>query len=332
MISPEELKAALPLSDEYVKKRVETVACIENILTGKDARKLFIVGPCSADDPTAVCEFACKLSEVADKVKDEIFTVMRVFTAKPRTRGEGYMGIIHARDMNDGLYAMRKLHIDVIKESGLFTADELLYTDLYAYIDDVVSYMTIGARSAEDQMHRFVAGGADIPIGIKNPLNGNPYDHADCIHAASISSEFMLGGKQVSVGGNKFAHAVFRGGIDRYGKNFSNYSRNDAECALRIFRERGVNTSAIIDTGHSNSDKDPSRVESIVYDVLDYTKKSRDADRFIKGFMIESYLFGGCKNHGSCGYGISVTDPCLGFAETERIMLRAADILRRYVE
>lgn len=331
--SAADIKKALPLPVGFKERKENAIKQIRNILSGADKRKLFLVGPCSADDPSAVIEYAQKLSRVAEKVKDKIYTVMRVYTAKPRTRGEGYMGIVHnpagnTVDISAGLFAVRKLHLDVANISGLFTADEMLYTDMYPYIDDVVSYMTVGARSAEDQMHRFVAGGADVPVGIKNPLSGNPIDHADCVHAARVSSTFAYCGRQVVSSGNKYAHAVFRGGVDRRGGDFCNYEPNDILKAREAFILRGVDgIGAIVDTGHANSEKNPNRVGEIVNRVISSTVTSPEYGDFVKGVMIESYLFCGSKAPFSEGYGVSVTDPCVGIEETEQIMLRAAAIL-----
>lgn len=334
LISAAELKSLLPINDRFATLRNNAVRDIKNILLGNDKRKLFVVGPCSADDAKATVEFACKLSDVANRVKDKIYIIIRVFTSKPRTRGEGYMGILHTpdpcshkTDIAQGLYAMRKLHIDVATASGLYTADEMLYPEAVGYIDDVVAYMTVGARSAEDQIHRFVAGSVDFPVGVKNPINGDPHGHADSIYAATVPNEFMYCGSQVSSGGNRYAHAVFRGGVDRNGHNFSNYMPSDVSKAYDIFTKHGVMPAALVDTGHSNGDKDPSKVAGIVNAVLNYAKKDGDYDGFIKGFMLESYLEGGNKQPDENGYGISLTDPCLSLAETERILLDAVDML-----
>ena len=326
-----EIKERLPLPSGFALRREKAIAEIKDILDGKDKRKLFFIGPCSADDPDAVVDYAQRLARVAERVKDRIYTVMRVYTAKPRARGEGYMGLVHnpsgaVTDIASGIYAMRKLHLSVAKNSGLFTADEMLYTELYPYADDVVAYMTVGARSAEDQTHRFVASGADIPIGIKNPPGGSPYDHADCIHAARVSSEFPYRGAQVKTSGNPYVHAVLRGGADRHGQTFGNYSFDDVIIACKIFSERGAGGGVIVDCGHANSGKRPDRSAEIAQEVVALCKKSHEYGSIVRGVMIESYIRGGSKSPFSPGYGISVTDPCIGFEETEKIMLRAADI------
>ena len=331
-MTAEELKSEYKFPEAYAKKRIIALRQICDILSGKDKRKLFIVGPCSADDPYAVVDFSVRLASAAESIKDKIFVVVRVFTSKPRTRGEGYMGLLHtpvvggSTDISNGLAAMRRLHMDVVRESGLFTADEILYPYAYVYADDILVYATVGARSAEDQLHRFAASGADVPVGIKNPVNGNPSELADSVYAASIPNEFFFRGAQVITSGNDHAHAVLRGFTDNRGNNIQNYGIDEALSVYTEIAARGLrNVSAIIDTGHSNSGKDPVRVPDIVGEITANIKHSENYARFVKGIMVESYLQFGGKRPGESGYGRSITDPCLDFSATERLLYNAAE-------
>ncbi|MDE6401000.1 MAG: 3-deoxy-7-phosphoheptulonate synthase [Clostridiales bacterium] len=235
----EEVKAHLPLSDGLKQRRLEFVTQTENILSGIDKRKLIIVGPCSADSESPVCEYAENLARVAQKIKSVAHVIMRVYTGKPRTRGDGYTGMIHTpdpksgiTDINSGLVAARKLHIKVAETSGLFTADEMLYPNAVEYTDDIVSYLTIGARSAQDPLHRYVASGLDFPIGVKNPIHGNVGDLVDSLYSVGKPNEFLFNDCQTRTSGNKFAHAVLRGAVDINGKNVPNYGY---EYVMRLY-------------------------------------------------------------------------------------------------
>lgn len=329
----EELKSAIPLSDELKRKRQISVEQTEAILSGRDKRKLFIVGPCSADRADAVCDYAERLARVALRIKSVAHVIMRVYTGKPRTRGDGYSGMIHTpdaisgnTDIGAGLFAARKLHIRVAETSGLFTADEMFYPSATEYTDDIVSYLTVGARSAQNSEHRYVASGLDIPVGIKNPLHGSVLGFADSLYSAGIANEFLSNGCQIRTDGNRFVHAVLRGAVDINGNNIADYGydyvmRLREACAAR----QCVNRSVIIDTGHSNSGKLTSEVPEITNDVLDVARRSADYNGTVKGFMIESYLVEGCQSAGGDCYGKSVTDPCVGWEDTERLLLSAAE-------
>ncbi|MDE7464178.1 MAG: 3-deoxy-7-phosphoheptulonate synthase, partial [Clostridiales bacterium] len=260
IMSAEEVRKVVPFPEELKAKKVAAEKEIANILTGKDKRKLFIIGPCSADNEDAVCDYCCRLARVAEKVKDRIYVLARVYTNKPRTRGEGYKGMFHspdphknATDIQGGILALRKMHIRVVKESGLFAADEMLYPDNLHYIDDVLGYIAVGARSSENQMHRLVASGIDAPVGVKNPMNGSLAVLLNSIYAAQIPNEFMFGNTQVKTNGNPLAHALLRGAVDVYGNNIANYHFEDVMRLFDMYSKQGLkNPAVIIDTNHSN--------------------------------------------------------------------------------
>ncbi|MCH5165161.1 MAG: 3-deoxy-7-phosphoheptulonate synthase [Clostridiales bacterium] len=333
VISAADAKALVPLPNGLTQEREKVVRTIENIICGKDKRKLFIVGPCSADNENAAVDYAVRLARVAEAVADKIYIVMRVFTSKPRTRGEGYMGMIHTpnptsceTDINAGIVAARRTHIRVVQMSGLFTADELLYPDAVEYTDDILAYMTVGARSAEDQTHRFVASGVDVPVGIKNPINGNLQELASSIHAVRLNNEFMFGGMQVKTDGNEFAHAILRGAVNDRGENIPNYEYDNVMSLNSLCENYGIHCPAvIIDTGHSNSGKRTSEVGNILSAAVEISRKYPDYNRLFKGAMIESYIEEGSQPPGGGVYGKSITDPCLGFEQTKDMIFRAAE-------
>lgn len=326
---PERLKRIVPLTGEAIHNRENAIRRIRDILDGKDKRKLFVVGPCSADDADAVCDYAVRLAAIADKVKDKIFTVMRVYTAKTRTRGDGYLGLLHSISVNGnidlaaGLAAARELHIRVMRESGLCIADEIVYADTVDYLSDTLCYATVGARTSDDPTHRFVASGLDIPVGIKNPVNGNPHELAGSLCAATSPNCFVFRGEQVQTDGNPYAHAVFRGAVDKNGAHIPNYGRDDVLRFADMCAERGVK-GAVIDAGHSNSGKNAKRQMTAVEDVLNMAARCPEYNAFVKGIMLESYIVDGNQSVGGV-YGKSVTDECLGIEMTERSMLSAAE-------
>lgn len=333
IMSAEEVRQAEPFPNELKNKKAEAEKQIADIITGKDKRKLFIVGPCSADNEEAVCDYACRLAKTAEKIKDKIYVLARVYTNKPRTRGEGYKGMFHspdphnsATDIQAGILALRKMHIRVIRESGLFSADEMLYPDNLDYIEDVLGYIAVGARSSEDQMHRLVASGIDVPVGVKNPMNGSLAILLNSIYAAQIPNEFKYRNMQVKTHGNVLAHAVLRGAVDVYGNNISNYHYEDVMRLHDMYVKQGLkNPAAIIDTNHSNSGKRPLEQPRIVKEVLNNTHESKEFNRVVKGFLIESYIEDGNQGASDGVYGKSITDGCLGWEKTERMLLDAAD-------
>ncbi len=314
----------MPLSDTSVHNRENALRQIRNILDGIDKRKLFVVGPCSADNVDAVCDYAVRLAAIADAVKDKIFIVMRAYTAKTRTRGDGYLGLLHHSDKNGdtdlaaGLAAARGLHIRIARESGLCTADELVYTDTVDHFSDVICYAAVGARTSDDPMHRFVASGLDIPVGIKNPTNGNRDELVGSVCTARASNAFMFRGEQVQTGGNAYAHAILRGAVDKNGRHLPNYGYDDV---MSFATDCGV----MIDAGHSNSGKNADKQCDVVNDVLSIAASSPDYNAAVKGVMIESYLLDGNQPLDGGDRGRSVTDACLGIDKTKKLIEFAAE-------
>lgn len=330
LITAEKLKSEFPVPADVADARIRALRQIRAILSGEDRRKLVLVGPCSADDPNAALEYADRLSRVSRELSDRLYFVMRAYTAKPRTRGEGYMGLLHTPifggeiDIGTGLYAMRKLHIAIPENFGLFTADEMFYPEATEYVDDILSYVTVGARSCGDGAHRFAASGSDIPVGVKNPTGGSIAELLGSIHAISKSNEFMYKGCQVRTSGNAYAHAVLRGGTDANGNGFSNFDEKSVLPFVAEAEAQGLCPSVIIDLGHANSGKDPARVPVIAKSVLASIKSDPSYRAAVKGFMIESYLFEGSSPIVR-RYGTSVTDPCLGWDGTRMLLYEIAD-------
>ncbi len=328
-----DVRELVPLPQSAQKTRESALRQLSDILIGADKRKIIIAGPCSADSEDAVCDYACRLSRVAESIRDRAFVIVRVYTAKPRTHGSGYKGMYYnpdpvadRADIENGIVALRKMHVRVLCESGLITADEMLFPQITRYIDDVLGYAAVGARSSDDQFHKLVASGLDIPIGIKNPLNGDLRALAGSLRTAQSANEFMFCGSQVATSGNAFAHAVLRGGVDSAGRHFSNSETGDILRLKDELSESGiVNPSAIVDVNHSNSGKDPFVQPDIMYKVLRGLRSAPEANELVKGFMTESYI-----EDGKCApdvgvYGKSITDACLGFEKTKQMLLRAAD-------
>ncbi len=332
IISEEELKKKMPLPEAYKKLKDDRDTAIKNIIAGRDKRKILIIGPCSADNEDAVCDYALRLAKVADKVKDKLFVVPRIYTNKPRTRGEGYKGMLHSpdpskgTDIQTGITSIRDMHLRVIKECGLTGADEMLYPDNYGYLDDVLSYVSIGARSTENQQHRLVASGVDTAVGVKNPMNGSMSVLANSIYAVQIPNEFKYGKYQVRTNGNEYAHAVFRGSVDIFGNNLSNYHYEDILRFYDVYKAQGLkNPAIIIDVNHSNSNKNPFAQRRIVNEIIANMKESAEIGEIVKGFMIESYIEDGQQAPDGGVYGKSITDACLGWEKTEKLIYETAD-------
>lgn len=334
IISPEEVRDRLPLSADMAKLKHERDEVIRNIITGRDARKLMIIGPCSADNETAVLDYVGRLARLAETVKDKLFIVPRIYTNKPRTRGEGYKGMLHnpnphkGTDIQAGINAIRHLHIRAISECGLSAADEMLYPDNFAYLEDVLSYVAVGARSSENQQHRLVASGVDVPVGVKNPMFGSLPVMLNSIYAAQIPNEFKYNNCQVKTGGNPYAHAVLRGAVDSYGNNIPNYHYEDI---IRLYDmyvgEHLKNPAVIIDTNHSNSNKQPLEQVRIVKEIVTNMKVCDKVGSLVKGFLIESYIEDGNQPPDGDIYGKSITDGCLGWDKTERLICDIATAL-----
>lgn len=317
------------------KVKLDRDETIKKIISGKDDRMLFIVGPCSADNEDSVLDYVSRLAKLAEEVKDKIFIVPRIYTNKPRTRGEGYKGMLHSPDphkkvtnIQAGILALRTMHARAISESGLSAADEMLYPDNVDYIQDLLSYIALGARSTENQQHRLVASGFDVAVGIKNPMNGSFSVLLNSIYAAQIQNEFKYGDYQVRTTGNPYAHAILRGSVDIYGNNLPNYHYEDVMRFDEMYRKQGLKFPAvIIDTNHSNSNKNAFEQVRIVKEVVG---NRRHCDRFkalVKGFLIESYIEDGNQSPDGNVYGKSITDACLGWDKTRELILSVAERL-----
>ena len=335
IIPPEEVLEMIKLTPEMRKLKLDRDEVIKKIISGEDDRMLFIVGPCSADNEDSVLDYVSRLARLADEVKDKIFIVPRIYTNKPRTRGEGYKGMLHSlnphtkvTDIQAGILLLRRMHARAISESGLSAADEMLYPDNVDYIQDLLSYIAVGARSTENQQHRLVASGFDVAVGIKNPMNGSFSVLLNSIYAAQISNEFKYGEYQVRTSGNPFAHAILRGSVDIYGNNLPNYHYEDVMRFDEMYRKQGLKFPAvIIDTNHSNSNKNAFEQIRIVKEVVG---NRRHCDRFkslVKGFLIESYIEDGNQSPDGNVYGKSITDACLGWDNTRSLILSVAERL-----
>ena len=335
IIPPEEVLEMIKLTPEMRKLKLDRDEVIKKIISGEDDRMLFIVGPCSADNEDSVLDYVSRLARLADEVKDKIFIVPRIYTNKPRTRGEGYKGMLHSpnphttvTDIQAGILSLRRMHARAISESGLSAADEMLYPDNVDYIQDLLSYIAVGARSTENQQHRLVASGFDVAVGIKNPMNGSFSVLLNSIYAAQISNEFKYGEYQVRTSGNPFAHAILRGSVDIYGNNLPNYHYEDVMRFDEMYRKQGLKFPAvIIDTNHSNSNKNAFEQIRIVKEVVG---NRRHCDRFkslVKGFLIESYIEDGNQSPDGNVYGKSITDACLGWDNTRSLILSVAERL-----
>ena len=330
---PADLKAQYPLSDSIIRLKEKRDREIKDIFTGKSDKFIVLVGPCSADNEDAVCEYVEKLAAVNEEVKDKLMIIPRIYTNKPRTTGEGYKGMLHqpvpeeAPDLLAGIIAIRKMHIHAIEVSGMTSADEMLYPENRSYLDDILSYEAIGARSVENQQHRLTASGMDIPIGMKNPTSGDIQVMLNSVIAAQSSHRFIYRGMDVSTDGNELAHVIMRGGVDKYGTCIPNYHYEDLVRLLEMYKKKNLkNPAAIIDANHSNSDKKFKEQIRIVHEVLHTRSYNLEMRKLIKGVMIESYLVEGNQSIGADRvYGKSITDPCLGFEDTRELLYSIAE-------
>lgn len=332
--SPEEIKMKYPVTENMKKLKEKRDLEIKNILSGKLNKFLLIIGPCSADCEESVLDYTKRLAKIQEKVSDKIFIIPRVYTNKPRTTGTGYKGMLHQpnvlgkEDMKNGLEAIRKLHIDVVKETGLTCADEMLYPENYEYLSDILSYVAIGARSVEDQHHRMTASGFDMPAGMKNPTSGDISVMLNSILAAQSSHKFIYRGWEVQTSGNEYAHAILRGYVNNQGKALPNYHYEDLVSLNDEYIKKGLSHPAvIIDTNHSNSGKKYEEQIRISKEVLNSRNKSNDIKKLVKGLMIESYIEDGSCTIKDQVYGKSITDPCLGWEKTEKLILELNEML-----
>ncbi len=331
---PQEIKSMFPITAESAAIKQTRDAQIKDILCGNDDRFLLIIGPCSADNETSVLDYVQRLSRAAERVKDKIFVIPRIYTNKPRTTGEGYKGMAHqpnpetSPDMLKGLIAIRRLHIKAIEESGMTCADEMLYPENYRYLSDVLGYVAVGARSVENQQHRLVASGLDIPVGMKNPTGGDFSIMLNSITAAQCPHTFLYRGWEVESSGNPFAHAILRGWVNKHGQTHPNYHYEDLIGLYESYcNGKYKNPAVIVDANHSNSGKKYLEQIRISMDVLYSRSHSSEIKTMLKGLMIESYIEDGCQKIGGGVYGKSITDPCLGWEKTERLIYSIAEKL-----
>ena len=332
--SPAQIQERYPLSEKLQELKKQRDAEISNVIKGLDNRFLVIIGPCSADNEDSVCDYVSRLTSIQENVKDKLIIIPRVYTNKPRTTGEGYKGIVHQPDpegkpdLLHGLIAMRKMHMRVVEETDLTSADEMLYPSNWSYLSDILSYVAVGARSVENQEHRLTVSGIDIPAGMKNPTSGDLSVMINSVIAAQGSHSFIYRTWEVKTSGNPLAHTILRGATNKHGNSVPNYHYEDIQLLLEKYNETHlVNPATIIDANHSNSGKKYEQQIRIVKDVLHTRRCNKDIEGLVKGVMIESYLEPGNQKIG-CGnhvYGKSITDPCLGWDQTERLIYDIAE-------
>ena len=332
--SPEEIKEMSPVTEEMKKVKETRDRLIQDVITGNSDKFLVIVGPCSADNEEAVCDYTNRLAKVQEKVADRLVLVPRIYTNKPRTTGEGYKGMLHQPDPEAkpdvlaGILAIRHIHIRSIQETGLTSADEMLYPDNWHYLSDLLSYVAIGARSVENQEHRLMVSGLDIPVGMKNPTSGDFSVMLNSVVAAQHGHDFISRGWEVSTEGNPLTHTILRGAVNKHGNTIPNYHYEDLQLLLEMYGERDLaNPAVIIDANHSNSGKKYEQQIRIVKEVLHSRLVSKDIRQLVKGVMVESYIEPGNQKIGpNHVYGKSITDPCLGWDETEKLLYTIAEL------
>lgn len=332
--TPQRMKQLYPLPAEVKKAKEERDLEIEKIFLGQDPRFLLVIGPCSADREDAVIDYMLRLRKVQEKVLDKIYIIPRVYTNKPRTKGVGYKGMLHQPDptrgenLEEGVIAIRKMHTHVVMETGFTCAEEMLYPENHAYLSDLLAYVAVGARSVEDQQHRMVASGIGIPAGMKNPTSGDISVMMNSIIAAQAEQTFVYRGWEVKTTGNPLAHAILRGYVDNYGRSHSNYHYEDLRDLSAKYAELNLeNPACIVDCNHNNSGKQCLEQIRIAKDVLHSMRQADDVAHLVRGLMIESYLVDGNQKPGGTVYGQSITDPCLGWEKTERLIYEIADLL-----
>lgn len=331
--TPEEIKQQYPLSATAVAVKKERDQMISDIITGNSDKFLVIIGPCSADNEDSVCDYISRLKRVQEKVSDRVVIVPRIYTNKPRTTGEGYKGIAHQPDpekrpdLVGGLIAMRKMHIRALEESGLSSADEMLYPENFSYVEDLLSYVAIGARSVEDQHHRLTVSGFDVPAGMKNPTSGDFSVMLNSVYAAQHPHHFVYRGYEVRTTGNPLTHVVLRGAVNKRGVSLPNYHYEDLECLISMYDKMDLlHPAAIIDSNHANSNKQYEQQIRIVKEVMHNRQISPDIKKMVKGVMIESYIEPGAQTVHDHVYGKSITDPCLGWKESEELIYHIAEM------
>ncbi len=331
--SPEKIKEDYPLSPNAIRQKAERDDEIRKIFVGESNRFIVIIGPCSADNEEAVCDYINRLVPIQKEIQDKVLIIPRIYTNKPRTTGDGYKGIAHQPDpekkpdMLSGLIAMRKMHIRALEETGLSAADEMLYPDNWGYLSDILSYVAVGARSSENQQHRLTASGIDIPVGMKNPTSGDFSVMLNSVTAAQHPHDFIYRGHEVHTSGNPLCHIVLRGAVNKYGVAKPNYHYEDIHRAMKMYNSMELaNHAAIIDVNHSNSGKQYMEQVRIVKEVLHNRSINASMHNFIKGVMIESYIEPGNQKIGEHIYGKSITDPCLGWDDSKQLLYDIAEL------
>lgn len=331
---PMEVKEKYPVSMEIAQVKEKRDIEIRKVFTGEVKKLLLVIGPCSADREDAVLDYVSRLASLQEKVKDQILIIPRIYTNKPRTTGDGYKGMLHQPDPNkapdvyEGILAIRRLHMRAIAESGLGCADEMLYPENHRYLSDLLSYVAIGARSVEDQQHRLTASGIDEPVGMKNPTSGDFHVMMNAITAAQHSHSFVYRGWDVESSGNPYAHAILRGYVNKHGESIPNYHYEDLNFLYEMYQKTDLkNPSVIVDCNHANSGKRYIEQIRIAKEIIHSMKHNDHISSLVKGLMIESYLEDGCQKAEEGVYGRSITDPCLGWEKTERLVLDLAEML-----
>lgn len=331
---PQDIKQQFPIPDEIMKVKEKRDREIREVFTGESGKFLLVIGPCSADREDSVIDYVCRLAKLQEKVRDKIIIIPRIYTNKPRTTGQGYKGMIHqpdptkGEDMLEGIISIRRLHTRAVAETGLGCADEMLYPENHRYLSDILSYVAVGARSVEDQQHRLTASGLDIPVGMKNPTSGDYSVMLNSIIAAQSEHTFLYRGWEAHSHGNPLSHAILRGYVDKQGNSHPNYHYEDLLRLYEMYSEKNLaNMAVIVDANHSNSGKQYNEQIRICHEVLHSCRHSNDIKGIVKGFMIESYIEDGCQKVSEGVYGKSITDPCLGWEKSERLVLDIADQL-----
>lgn len=330
---PKDVKEQYPLSEDLSKIVSKRASEISDIFSGKSQKLALIIGPCSADNEDSVMDYISRLRKVQEEVYDKVFIIPRIYTNKPRTTGDGYKGMLHQPnptekpDMYKGIVAIRQLHMRALSETGFSCADEMLYPENHRYLSDILAYVAIGARSVENQQHRLTASGLDLPVGMKNPTSGDISVMMNSITAAQHKHTFIYRGWEVHSEGNPLAHAILRGYVNKHGQSMPNYHYEDLLHLCEAYEESGLqNPGVIVDTNHANSGKKYLEQTRIAKEVLHSARHDDKIKKLLKGFMIESYIEDGAQKIGECVYGKSITDPCLGWEKTERLIKEIAEI------
>lgn len=330
---PKEVKEKYPVSEELQKVISARNAEIADVISGKSDKLMLIIGPCSADREDSVLDYINRLRGVQEKVSDKILIVPRIYTNKPRSTGKGYKGMLHqpdpdkAPDMYKGIVAIREMHLRAIQETGFTCADEMLYPENHRYLNDLLGYVAVGARSVENQQHRLTASGLNVPVGLKNPVSGSMPVLMNSIEAAQAGHTFLYRGWEVSTSGNPLAHAILRGYENNHGQSMPNYHYEDIQLLFDLYEQKGFsNPAVIIDSNHCNSGKRPLEQPRIIKEVLSGCRYNEHIRKIVKGFMVESYIEDGAQKIDEHIYGKSITDPCIGWEKTERMIYDIAEM------